>query len=122
MAMKLAVVGTRTFSNFDLLDREIAKIIKVFKVDEIISGGAAGADSMGIMFARDHGLPSAVYFPDWTAGKVAGVIRNAKLAEEADMVVAFWDGKSHGTADMIERAKALDKVVIVVRYDQQALK
>jgi hypothetical protein len=115
----LAVVGSRSFRDFDLLERELKRVCKVLKVDEIISGGAAGADSLGLMFARDNNIPATVYFPDWTSGRDAGLVRNVKMAEKADMVVAFWDGESRGTAHMIEQARARDKVVQIVRFDQQ---
>ncbi len=38
-------------------------------------------------------------------GKSAGHIRNAEMADYADALIAFWDGKSRGTANMIENAR-----------------
>lgn len=58
-------------------------------------------------------------FPaDWGKyGKSAGVLRNKQMAEYADGLIAFWDGKSRGTANMIETAKGLGLRVRVARYD-----
>jgi hypothetical protein len=45
-------------------------------------------------------------FPaDWdTFGKGAGFIRNTKMAEYSDALIAIWDGTSRGTAHMIRTA------------------
>lgn len=47
-------------------------------------------------------------FPaDWEAdGKAAGFVRNQRMldVERPDRVLAFWDGRSRGTAHMIARA------------------
>lgn len=38
---------------------------------------------------------------DWTTyGKKAGYIRNEAMAEKADAVIVFWDGKSPGAGHM----------------------
>ena len=48
-------------------------------------------------------------FPaDWGKyGKKAGIIRNRAMAEYADALLAYWDGKSSGTRNMIEIAREL---------------
>lgn len=57
-------------------------------------------------------------FPaDWNAhGKAAGPIRNQQMAQEADVLIAFWDGKSRGTKDMIEKATRAGLDMHVYRY------
>lgn len=44
---------------------------------------------------------------DWEAhGRAAGHMRNRKMAQlGADLCLAFWDGKSPGTKNMIEEAE-----------------
>jgi len=115
--MKLAVVGSRSFRDFDLLEKTLKKVCSDYVVDSFVSGGAVGADSMGLMFAKDNNIPSDVYFPDWEQGRHAGFIRNTKIAEEADILVAFWDGRSNGTKDVIGKAENLGKIVIVQLFD-----
>ena len=44
--MKLAIVGSREFENYDLLCAEVAKIQETQKVELIVSGGAKGADTL----------------------------------------------------------------------------
>ena len=50
-------------------------------------------------------------------GPSAGPRRNAQMAEVADALIAFWDGKSRGTKNMIDTANKKDLQVAVVRYD-----
>lgn len=71
----------------------------------LFPGGADGADLLGERYAKERGYPIKRFDADWTKfGKAAGPIRNGKMAEYADYLIAFWDGKSTGTADMINQA------------------
>lgn len=50
-----------------------------------------------------------MFVADWKRyGKAAGPIRNSQMLEyvkqENPLVVAFWDGESHGTRDTINKA------------------
>jgi hypothetical protein len=59
------------------------------------------------------------YPADWdTFGKSAGYRRNEQMAEDADALVAFWDGESKGTAHMIDTMAAMDKPVRVIRFER----
>jgi len=42
--MKLSVIGSRTFENYEMLENEILKLN--LKISSIISGGAKGADTL----------------------------------------------------------------------------
>lgn len=73
----------------------------------IVHGGAFGADYLARECALDYlGWREEIHNPDWNAhGKAAGPIRNEEMAKAgADLCLAFWDGKSRGTLDMITRA------------------
>ena len=62
--MKLAIVGSRTFSNYKLLKEYLDQIPDI---TEIVSGGAAGADTLGEQYAREKSIPIVRYLPDWNA-------------------------------------------------------
>jgi len=71
-----------------------------------VSGTARGADQLGERYAKERGYFIQRFPADWNAyGKAAGYIRNRKMAEYADALIAFWDGKSRGTLNMISLAK-----------------
>ena len=56
---------------------------------------------------------------DWDQyGRSAGMIRNREMAKAADSLIAFWDGKSKGTANMIQTSEKMGLAVKVVRYEK----
>lgn len=118
--MKLAIVGGRDFNNYELLNETLDKFFTAYLIHfelSLISGGAKGADSLARKFATDRRLQFADFIPDWkNEGKSAGFNRNTKIVNECDMVLAFWDGMSRGTADTIEKAKRAKKPTFIVYY------
>lgn len=108
--MKLAIVGSRTFTDFDYFEKELLEKIKASDVEYIISGGANGVDTLAELFAKKHGIKMVVYKPDWNKyGKKAGYMRNVDIISECDNCIAFWDGKSPGTKHSIDIAKKQQK-------------
>lgn len=115
--MKLAVIGSRTFDNYQLLCSSIDKLRRKYNIDTIVSGGAKGADSMGIMYAENNGLCWKEHLPNWELyGKSAGFRRNHDIINDADLVIAFWDGKSRGTKHSIDLASDQNKEVLVIFF------
>lgn len=86
---------------------------------EIISGGAKGADTLAIKFAKEYNLNYKVMNADWNKyGKRAGIIRNAEMLTYAisnpndiAILISFWNGTSKGTKHMIDISN--DKGIIV---------
>lgn len=88
----------------------------------IISGGARGADSLAVRYAKDYGHNLKVMPADWDKhGKSAGYIRNSEMLKLCDGLIAFWDGESTGTGHMIEIARKAGKEVHVIRYNNKRL-
>ena len=114
--MKVAVVGSRNFQDYDLLKQILAE----YEITEIVSGGAKGADSLGEKYANEHNLPIEIFKPDWKRlGRGAGPARNKTIVENADFVIAFWDGVSKGTQSSINIAKKLNKALRIVMIEPQ---
>lgn len=87
----------------------------ISSVPTIVSGGARGADKLGEVYAKDNGYNLRIFPADWnTHGYKAGFLRNEEMAEYADALAAFWDGKSRGTKHMI--STALKKAIIRSSY------
>jgi len=108
--MKLAIVGSRHITDI-ILEGYIAEY-----PDEIVSGGAKGIDTLAREYAQRHGIPLTEYLPDYERyGRSAPIIRNKKIIEHADKVLAIWDGKSKGTLSSINFARKLGKEVTVIR-------
>lgn len=111
--MKVAVIGSRNFQDYDRLKR----ILDLYPIKVIVSGGAIGADSLGDKYADEKGLQKEIYKPDWDLfGKSAGFLRNTTIIENSNMVVAFWDGASKGTKDSLDKAKKLKKTTLIVYF------
>lgn len=90
-------------------------IIKAYKPTHIISGGATGADQIGIFAAQCIPVTYSIYKADWgTHGKAAGMIRNKQMLVEGkpDMVLAFPGGR--GTANMVEIARKAGVEVVEI--------
>ena len=114
--MKIAIVGSRTFDDYGLLSKTIFDYLApIDSTTHIISGGAKGADALGEKFAYRNNTKLTVYRAEWDKyGKSAGFLRNQTIIDNCDMVVAFWDGKSKGTADTINKAKRSKKPILLV--------
>ena len=110
--MKLAIIGSRTCPPIDI--EQYLKYIP----DTIISGGARGADTYAKEFAKKHNLKLIEFLPEYDKypPKQAPLIRNKKIVEECDCLLAFWDGTSRGTKFTIDYAHQLGKPIKIVNY------
>lgn len=109
--MKVIIAGSRDVRQESTND---AVNKSPFRITEVVSGGARGPDTHGELIAKVNSLLCTRFPADWDAhGKGAGYIRNKQMAEYADALIAVWDGKSKGTAHMIQTMEALGKPVYV---------
>jgi len=119
--MKLAIVGGRDFTDTILFNKVIDRLLKreiFINVIEIVSGGAKGIDTLAENYALNHNIKTNIFLPDWDKyGRSAGFKRNVKIISNADITIAFWDGKSKGTKHSMNITKDLDKTLIVVKYN-----
>ena len=112
--MELAIIGSRSFNDYDKLKNEVDKIENI---TTIISGGAKGADTLAEKYAFEKNIPIKIFPANWSKfGKRAGIIRNKEIIDNCDKVIAFWDGESRGTTNSITVAKNKGKGVILVYY------
>ena len=111
--MKVAIVGSRS-----LINVEISKYIPE-NVTEIISGGAIGIDTLAEEVADKRRISKWIIRPEYDKyGKKAPLIRNKEIVKRAELVIAFWDGKSRGTKFTIDYAKKLNKEVKIYIADK----
>lgn len=106
---KCIIAGTRTFNDYSLLCSYADYILSRIQDDiEIVSGGGAnGADLLGERYAEERGYSIARFPANWNEyGRGAGPRRNREMAMYSDALIAYWDGKSNGTKNMIEEARA----------------
>lgn len=119
--MRLIVAGSRTFADAALFDRKMAEFASRSGPFEVVSGMAPGADALAVQYARREGLACHGFPADWKSeGRAAGHARNGRMAAFADALLAFWDGTSPGTENMIRQMEFLDKPVEVVLFGEAA--
>lgn len=120
---KIIINGSRDFYNYTYLRLILKDYIMTNQINpeliEIISGGAKGADTLAIKFAKEYNLNYKVMNADWNKyGKRAGIIRNNDMLTYAinnpndiAILISFWNGTSKGTKHMIDISN--DKGIIV---------
>jgi hypothetical protein len=117
--MKTIIAGGRDFNDYHCLVTKCDNILSLKPATEIISGGASGADSLGERYARERNIKITRFIPNWDKhGKKAGFLRNTEMANYADALIAFWNGKSKGTFHMISEMKRLNKPYRIILYNQ----
>lgn len=134
--MRVIIAGSRSLDPSDeqidaalhrlMVDHELCGITSAdvpefvaSKITAVVCGDAIGSDKAGERWARSRRIPvhhepiSEEDVRRW--GKyLAPKMRNRRMAEVGDALVAFWDGKSNGTTDMITRMVLRGKPVEVV--------
>lgn len=114
---KFAVIGSRDFTDY----KKVCEVLDKYPISEIISGGSRGADSLAAKYAKEKGITLTEFIPDWSIGKFAGHIRNQYIIDHCDVVIAFWDMKSTGTKDSINKAKRANKPIIIINISDEGL-
>ena len=116
MEKKVVIGGCRDYNDYVFFKSHLDVILKNEK-DRIIiiSGHCSGVDLMGEKYAAENGFKVEVFLPEWKKyGRATGPIRNKKMVECADLVIAFWDGCSKGTSSLIKYAQNSKKEVIKI--------
>lgn len=132
--MKVIIAGGRYFTNYPLLRTSLDKLFKTKKITAIVSGACntgmltfnrpdgtavCGADGLGERYAEERGYKVEPYPANWSLhGRSAGYKRNEVMAQNADALVAFWDGESRGTGHMIDLAKKYKLRGKVINYSK----
>lgn len=106
--MNVIIAGGRNIKDYNLVLEAIEKSGWKDKITQVFSGNAIGVDRMGEFWAEERHIPVRTFKPDYmTYGKkVAPHVRNRYMAKLADALILIWDGKSPGSASMLEKAEA----------------
>ena len=117
--MKLAIVGSRTFTDKNLFNDGLNKFIeKHGKPDLIVSGGAKGADTLGENYAKENNIPTQIFYPNWKKyGKKAGILRNKDIVDNCTHILAFPSKNGVGTQDTIRKGEVTNKEMMVFYID-----
>lgn len=109
--MKCIIAGGRDFVPTDKDYYLVRRLINQYKITEIVSGGAKGADAYGERVANKDKLKLTIFPADWNKyGKRAGYLRNLKMGKYTDVAILFPGGV--GTSMMRDIMNRLGKEII----------
>ena len=98
--MRVAIIGSR-----DLKVDDLGNYLPN-NTTEIVSGGARGIDTSAKEYALSNQIKLTEFLPEYTKyGRSAPLRRNITIIENADLVLAFWDGSSRGTKFVIDNCR-----------------
>lgn len=116
--MRVIIAGSRGIFDLQVIEDavKLAKDLHNIVPTVVISGTAKGVDKLGEMYARNNDIPVEQFPADWDRfGKSAGYKRNGVMANNADALIAVWDGTSKGTGHMIDIAKTKKLAIYIHR-------
>jgi YspA, cpYpsA-related SLOG family len=100
--MRVIIAGGRDFDDMQALVVAIKE--SGFEITEVVSGGATGADTLGLYWARANGVSERIFQAKWAKhGLAAGPRRNREMAQYADALIAMPGGR--GTSNMVNEAQ-----------------
>lgn len=112
--MKVAVIGSRTFADYEFLKSTLECVY----ISEIISGGDLGADKLAEKYAEEKGIPIRI-IPHTENPEGTSLNRTYSIITLAQLVIAFWDGKSQGTRDLINYARNKGKQLKIKNFKEE---
>jgi hypothetical protein len=116
LSINITVGGCRDFNDYGYIFGCLDQYLQKLDDNDItfISGRCSGVDTAAERYAEEKGFKTLLFPAEWDKyGKAAGPIRNKKMVEAADIVIAFWDGRSRGTRSLIEFARKANKRLII---------
>lgn len=116
--MRTAIVGARAHRALAQVWRRVREL----PACTVVSGGAAGADTVAALSARQRGLDVEEHLPDYKAhGDRAPLVRNVTIATTVDRLEAFpWPG-CRGTHHAIGEARKAGVPVTIHEPEAPAL-
>ena len=119
---RMIVCGGVHFDDYETLKNKLDQLIANYENVTLVSGHAKGADTLAEKYAAENRIPIKVFPAEWTKyGKAAGPIRNRAMLEYAmektPVVVAFWNGESRGTGNILSQARKVGAECHVFLYE-----
>ena len=113
--MRVAVIGSR-----GLTVKDLGKYLPK-DTTEIISGGAKGVDASAREYALTHDIKLTEFRPNYARfGRGAPLKRNLEIIDNADMVLAFWDGVSRGTKFVIDNCGKRGVTIKLFNFNKES--
>ena len=120
---RVVVAGCRYYNERDKFNTFVDETLKIIGSDiTILSGHCSGVDTMAEMYAEEHGMPVEIFKPDRKRyGRGGGPVRNKQMIESCDVVIAFWDGVSRGTRNLLDPAEKYNRRIFIFNINTEEL-
>lgn len=117
---RVIIAGSSGFDDYTLFENKcnhfLSEKIKTHNII-ILSGTSYRISSIINWYSYEHNLITIPFDAEWGKyGQCAGNISNEKMINCADAVIAFWDGKSKFTKNLIDMAKSKGLPTVVVKF------
>lgn len=107
--MRLIIAGSRSLDELRFVEMAVQKSGWLPLISVVISGGARGIDTLGYRWALSKGFATALFEVGTVEWKVKGNRayheRNQRMADYGEALLLIWNGKSSGSASMLEKAR-----------------
>jgi hypothetical protein len=118
MRINIGITGSRHYKHLNNIGDVIDWLINKLAYAELkfVSGGAYGVDTQARIECSKRRLLFEEIKPDFSNGYDVSKYfeRNDLIVNKVSILVAFWDGSSHGTSYTFSRAGRLGKTVLVI--------
>lgn len=120
---RVIIAGSKGFDDCTLFEEKCTQIlsekIKTHNVI-ILAGTSYRTVSLIEKFSYEHNLIIVPFDAEWGKhGQDAGYKSNEKMIKNADALIAFWDGQSKFTEDLIKSAKNNGLKVKVITFSNK---
>jgi hypothetical protein len=116
----VAIVGSRTCTKTTWFTEQVDATLLQWGCTRIavVSGDAAGVDTLARQYAAARALPFTQYRAEWGKhGKAAGIRRNSDIVAACDRLIAFPSRTGRGTQDSMRKAQRAGKPCKVIFVD-----
>lgn len=119
--VRIIVTGSRIYKDYAFVQDCMLKVVEAFLESpsfEIVSAGCDGAETLGERWAYANSWRIRRFASQWHQyGRYSVSIRHWEMVQYADFLVAFYDGVSRNTQNMIDAAKLVGLPHAVVRIE-----
>lgn len=117
--MKLAIIGSKNFNNYNLLIQEMKKYYKLEEIEEIVSGGSKSVLKLVEKFCKEFGFKLTVFMPEFNqsediSNSKVETLCGKQIIKDCTHVIAFFNGKSNDIKNIVNLGNRQKKVVYVV--------
>ncbi len=118
--MRVIIAGSRNYHNYAAV--KLAVNLSGFDITEIVSGHAAGVDSLGERFGAENNIPVSIFAAKWSEhGRAAGPFRNEQMSLYSHALILIWNNKSSGSANMKMNAEKRNLPIYEVIFNDTTL-